>query len=508
VTISGVVAKDVQAGMHWLGIALQYVEAPLSMFPIFNLSWPVAAVFFFCVDLLVIIIASGLMRGVGAPVPAEVLLAAPNGELVLAVTCLIAFYRDGLYDVNSLCGRVPVTLRVIRSFGAAYTAVLLIDYGFGVGLGLANGAAVAAIPLLAWRMAIASGLRRSEQHRRILLIGTGKEAEELAQEILARPYLGYRILGFLGFNSVENRRTIAGAPVLGCASEVVEFAREQGAKRVVVAVSETRGKLDMRSLLECKTRGIVVEDGASFYERLTGRIQLDELRTSGLVFGDGFVVSSRILAAKRILDLAVSGVALAVLAPLLGLIAAAVKLDSRGPVFYRQERVGFRDRKFLLWKFRSMRVGAERDRNPRWAQPDDDRVTRVGAILRRFSLDELPQLWNILRGEMSLVGPRPEREHFVDRLRDLSPLYQYRLAVRPGLTGWAQIMAPYASSYEHSLYKLSFDLYYLKKLSVIFDLAILAGTARVVFFGRPERHPGGAPVTAAQETRNQPAAAA
>ncbi len=328
-------------------------------------------------------------------------------------------------------------------------------------------------------------IRTVRPRHRILILGTGKEAEEIAKELRERPHLNFELAGVIDLDDDGGEQVLGGYRVVGAASEVLGVAKDLDVATVIVADRDTRGKLDMTELLQCKTQNIRVVDGGAFYETITGRVRLNA-RASAFVFGDGFFVSSQILSAKRVLDVAIAGVGLLLLSPLFALIAAAIRLDSRGPVFYRQERVGFRGREFRMWKFRSMRVDAEEEASPLWAQPEDHRVTRVGWVLRRFSLDELPQLWNILKGEMSVVGPRPEREHFVRNLCELSPLYQYRTAVRPGLTGWAQIRAPYASSYENSLYKLSFDLFYIKNISIALDLAIIAGTFRVVFFGRPK----------------------
>jgi exopolysaccharide biosynthesis polyprenyl glycosylphosphotransferase len=213
---------------------------------------------------------------------------------------------------------------------------------------------------------------------------------------------------------------------------------------------------------------------------------LEGLRKSWLVFSDGFVVSRGALFAKRVLDLAVAATGLLLGAPVMLLVALAVRLDSPGPVFFRQDRVGRGGREFTLWKFRSMRTDAEAG-GAQWAVKADPRVTRVGRFIRKTRLDELPQLWNVLVGDMSLVGPRPERRLFVEQLKEQIPLYEQRLVVRPGLTGWAQIKAPYASSFEESLEKLKFDLYYIKNLSLFLDISILLSTARTVLLGRGAR---------------------
>jgi sugar transferase (PEP-CTERM system associated) len=243
----------------------------------------------------------------------------------------------------------------------------------------------------------------------------------------------------------------------------------------------------MDSLLECKTSGIKVQEGSSFYEQLTGKIMIEGLRKSWLIFSDGFVVSRGTLFAKRLLDLTVAAVGFVLSFPLMLLVALAVRLDSPGPVLFRQERLGRGGRPFTLWKFRSMRTDAEAKSGPAWAAKDDPRVTRIGRFLRKARLDELPQFWNVLVGDMSLVGPRPERELFVKQLLETCPFYEQRLVVRPGLTGWAQVKAPYASSFEESVEKLKYDLYYIKNLSLFLDISILLSTARIVLLGKGAR---------------------
>jgi exopolysaccharide biosynthesis polyprenyl glycosylphosphotransferase len=213
---------------------------------------------------------------------------------------------------------------------------------------------------------------------------------------------------------------------------------------------------------------------------------LEGLRKSWLVFSDGFVVSRGVLFAKRLLDLTAASVGLILALPFMLLVALAVRLDSPGPIFFRQDRVGRGGREFTLWKFRSMRTDAEAG-GARWAVQGDPRITRVGRFIRKTRLDELPQLWNVLVGDMSLVGPRPERRMFVEQLKEQCPWYEQRLVVRPGLTGWAQIKAPYASTFEESIEKLKFDLYYVKNLSIFLDISILLSTARIVLLGRGAR---------------------
>lgn len=249
----------------------------------------------------------------------------------------------------------------------------------------------------------------------------------------------------------------------------------------VVVASEPAGQA-AEALLDCKFRGVPVLSGSAFQEKYLGRIDLDALTANDLLLSLGFAGTKASAAIKRLCDIAVGSVMLALSLPLMAITAVAIKIDSPGPVFYRQRRVGRFDRPFTLLKFRSMAVDAEAGGGPRWAQKQDPRVTRIGRFIRTTRIDELPQLANVIRGEMSLVGPRPERPHFVEQLGRSIPFYWYRTYVKPGLTGWAQVNFPYGASVEDAREKLSYDLYYVKNRTIILDLSILISTVRVVLF--------------------------
>jgi sugar transferase (PEP-CTERM system associated) len=256
---------------------------------------------------------------------------------------------------------------------------------------------------------------------------------------------------------------------------------------VVVALSEMRGAFAVKDLLECRVRGIQVEDWPTFYEKQTGKVLVTGLRPSWLIFSDGFVKTHLTQALKRTMDVVLAAVGLVLAVPIILIVGVAVKLDSPGPVLFRQRRVGQHGVIFVLNKFRSMYADAERHSGPVWASEHDPRVTGVGRLLRRTRLDEIPQLVNVLVGEMSFIGPRPERPEFVRMLQQRIPLYMERLSVRPGITGWAQIRHRYSASVEDALDKLQYDLYYIKNLSPFLDLLILLGTIQVVLFGRGSR---------------------
>jgi sugar transferase (PEP-CTERM system associated) len=272
--------------------------------------------------------------------------------------------------------------------------------------------------------------------------------------------------------------------LLGKTKDLPVMVEETRPDLVVVAQMDRRGRFPAKALLDCRLRGIQVEDWPTFYEKATGKILVTALRPSWLIFADGFVKTPRTEILKRLLDVALALVGLALSAPLMALIAVAIKLDSAGPVLFRQPRLGQNGCVFILNKFRSMRHDAEKDTGPIWAKQRDPRVTRVGAFLRRARLDELPQLFNVLVGHMSFIGPRPERPEFVHELQKLIPFYMERLSVKPGITGWAQVKYRYGASVDDALEKLQYDLYYIKNLSLFLDLLILLNTIQVVLFAR------------------------
>jgi len=274
---------------------------------------------------------------------------------------------------------------------------------------------------------------------------------------------------------------------LGKSRDLLNLIDELHPDLVLVALPDMRGKFPKEDLLESRLRGIRVEDWLTFYEKQTGRVPVSDLRPSWLIFSDGFVHHSQAQAAKRAIDLLVATLTVLATLPLMALIALAVKLDSPGPVLFRQQRVGRHGRIFVLKKFRSMHIDAEQASGAVWASRADPRVTRMGRFLRHSRLDELPQVFNVLRGEMSFIGPRPERPEFVHMLEQRIPFYRERLAVKPGITGWAQVRHQYTASVNDTLEKLEYDLYYIKNVSLFLDLLILLATIQVVLFAKGAR---------------------
>ena len=310
-------------------------------------------------------------------------------------------------------------------------------------------------------------------------MGGGRLAADLAGQILTRPDLAMRVTGVL----TADGDAVASARRLGGYGDVADVVLRERPDRIIVAMPDRRGNLPVSALLACRFRGVRVEEGTEAYERFTRRLAVESLTPSALIFGDGFRVSRAQLALKRAMSVVIASVALLVTAPLIALIALAIKLESRGPVFFIQERIGLGGRPFRLIKFRTMRQ-AERGADGIWQRDNASRVTRFGAVLRRYRLDELPQCVNILKGDMSLVGPRPEMASNVATFSAVIPFYNLRHEVRPGLTGWAQVRAGYSMSTEEVTRKLCYDLYYIKHLSLRFDLWILFDTVKFVLSGK------------------------
>ena len=319
--------------------------------------------------------------------------------------------------------------------------------------------------------------------KRILVIGAGELAVRVAEALRSQKLRLVSVVGFLAAVPSQVGVSLPGGSIIGTYDQVAEMVENLNVDAVTICLEDRRTVLPVQILLDLKTAGIEVVDGLRAYEDASGRLSIDFLRPSTLIFARGFKRRFVSMVAKRLCDILISICGLVALLPLFGVVAILIKVDSPGPVFFRQTRVGLAGRPFLIWKLRSMQVDAEKS-GPRWAQVDDPRVTRIGRWLRKSRIDELPQLINVLRGEMSLVGPRPERPAFVQELRMLIPYYDIRHTVKPGVTGWAQVKFRYGASLEDSHMKLQYDLFYVKNLSVFLDLNILFRTVTVVILGK------------------------
>jgi sugar transferase (PEP-CTERM system associated) len=402
--------------------------------------------------------------------------------------CLTSFYLYDLYNFVTMFDRRELVLRLIQALGLAWVALALAFYAFPR-LMMGRGVSLIALPLalsvvVAWRLFIHWILGNPNFGERILIVGSGSIAIETAREVLGRPDAGFRIVGFVDNDPALLGKSLINPKVIGLTTDLDKIVKRENIDRLVVAMGERRGKFPTDQLLHLSLSGHVsIEECASFYERVTGRVHLEMMRPSWLIFsgrGRQARLSGMTRAAFHWL-VALIGAILCL--PLAVFTAILIKLDSKGPVFYRQERVGKNGHTFMVTKFRSMRIDAEQS-GPKWATADDDRTTRVGKFIRKVRIDEIPQFWNILKGEMSFVGPRPERPHFVTQLAEEIPYYEQRHLIAPGLTGWAQIKYRYGASIEDARQKLQYDLYYIKNQSLALDAAILFETVKTIIFSR------------------------
>jgi sugar transferase (PEP-CTERM system associated) len=413
-----------------------------------------------------------------------------RGLLLTAATfaCTMAF---GLYSERQRARTVGILVRVVASVGAgvAITAVgfyLIPHLWIGRSVLLIAGLLVIALMLIL-RLGFSRLVDHTTFKRRVLIYGTGQRAKPIAGLRRSSDQRGFLLVGFVRPPGEE--LALPPERVVHADGALLDLCVRHEVDEIVVAMDDRREAFPIRELLDCRLAGIDVTDLSTFLERETGRVRLDVLHPSWLIFGEGFKRGSIRLQGKRVLDLLAASTLFFLTCPLMLVTAMAIMLEDgwRSPLFYQQERVGFGGRIFRLLKFRSMRVDAEAAGQPLWAEKNDSRVTRTGAVIRKLRIDELPQILNVLKGEMGLVGPRPERPQFVKQLAEKIPYYIERLSVKPGITGWAQLCYPYGSSEQDALEKLQYDLYYIKNSNFLFDIFILVQTAEVVLLGKGAR---------------------
>lgn len=410
--------------------------------------------------------------------------------ILIAGVLQVSLHYCDLYDLRTLADRRGLVVGLLQALGAASLILALLYYWIPnliIGRGVFVIASILTVGLVGgWRVAFEWLSGRIGPAERLLIVGTSAAAVDLAQELFdRRRELGVEIVGFVDPDAGRVGTPLINPGVIGTVAEIPRIVREHGVDRVVVSLGDARGKLSMDQLLHMKLNdGVRFDHLASLYEEYTGKIAIENLRPSWLIFSTGFRKTASLAAVKRGLDVALSAFGLLLSGPVILLAGAAIRVGSPGPMFYRQQRVGKDGRVFAIHKLRSMRVDAEARTGAVWSTADDPRVTPIGRILRRTRLDELPQLWNILTGDMSFVGPRPERPEFVADLARQIPFFGQRHVVRPGLTGWAQISHRYGSSLEDALEKLQYDLFYIKHLSIAFDLFIVLETVKTVLVRR------------------------
>ncbi|KON80619.1 TIGR03013 family PEP-CTERM/XrtA system glycosyltransferase [Azoarcus sp. PA01] len=401
---------------------------------------------------------------------------------MILLNSAMGLYRpaEGERSTRTTIGRVLIS--IVVSIPVAFGVFLVLPWNYFASEAMQLSVMLLLGLVLLMRAMINRHWATSMFAPRVLIIGTGTDAVTVERSLGSPMRSGMEVVGFYaveGEDSVDVDRN----RVLDC-KDLLQTVRELRVNEVIVAVRERRGGvLPIRELLDCKVWGVRVLDLSSFFERVQGQVRIDSLKASWLIYGDGFRQGLARAFVKRCFDLAASSILLLVALPVMAVTALLIVLEDGAPIFYRQERVGLGGRVFRVIKFRSMRRDAEQDGKPRWAVSGDDRVTRVGKVIRKLRIDELPQIFNVLKGEMSLVGPRPERPFFVDQLAQEIPFYAVRHCVKPGVTGWAQVRYQYGASVDDAIQKLQYDLYYVKNHTVVLDTLVLFETVRVVLTG-------------------------
>ena len=433
--------------------------------------------------------------------PSADLLRGIATSFAIAIFCQAALSYNELYDWKVSQNRADLANRLVHSYG--YSLVML---GFLAlvagslfhlpGLQNINGETWKLIVLVGVAFALVFVLRhvfhwffyKWRFGERVIVLGSSPEALTLSRTLRDNPMAGFEVLGLVeevGQPPLEVEK--GDPPVLGTLETMHQTCRDEGISRVVVALRERRGQFPVHELLKCRMDGVIIEEREAMFERLNGKLSVESMRPSYLIYGRGFAKDPLTLALKRVLDILASSIGLILSFPICVVSAVLIKLTSRGPIFFTQERVGEDGEVFRLIKFRTMREDAEAESGPVWAKQDDDRVTTVGRFLRVSRIDEIPQFLNILGGRMSFVGPRPERPHFVEQLKKDVPFYPLRHTVKPGLTGWAQVCHPYGASIDDAQEKLRYDLYYIKNIRLLFDLNIMLRTISVILRGQGAR---------------------
>lgn len=486
------------------------------MVQLFQRYVPYSSVLDFCVQSLLCLTAFTVVVQVAFYTRLEPTLPALGGvragRTLTTVAVLVAvFYLTGYFERRNHLSISRFAPRLLQAVPLAAVTLLAL-YAFVPAIALPWEVAMAGLGLMtvlmvAWHRVAPLVVQHEALAERVLILGDGGLARQIAAcTDQARPW-GFRLSGYIPVADEKDRRTAEpplsdnsssgrilpfptpetiDAPALGRLGDIDNILTEYDIHTVVVALADRRGKLPLGTLINAKLRGVQVFDAIDFYERLTGRMLVSRMRPSTIIFADGFVPGRFTLALKRLVDVALASALLLITAPIMAAVALAIRVTSPGPAVFKQSRVGLLGMPFTIMKFRTMCQESEAN-GAQWATENDSRITPLGKFLRKSRLDELPQLWNILLGQMSFVGPRPEQPTFVRTLRQAIPYYDQRHAVRPGLTGWAQVKYPYGASVEESEEKLEFDLYYIKRMSVAFDLTIMFETARVMLTGKGAR---------------------
>jgi sugar transferase (PEP-CTERM system associated) len=453
---------------------------------LFNVYYPVRTLVLLAGEALIVWTSFLLGTVLQHPLESHDLLSSHYGYYKIAVVTILVLLFSHLFDLYNPSnftknnrGDLYFRLLMVPGFLALILALIAWTYpDFLPGKNSAlAGVVILTVALLGWRTAYSWLSQQPFLREHVYVLGTDERAQRLVQALRARPELGIDVVGWSGnVEGVVNRESVA--------AHLTELVREQTVHRVIVAMQDRREAMPMPELLQLRLRGVHIEEATSWLEKISGRIEVEQLYPSWIIFAKGFRFSSPFRMLRRVLNFTVALIGLILALPVLPFVALAVKLDSPGPVLYRQKRVGRRGAIFYCYKFRTMRKDAEADTGPTWADDQDPRITRGGKFLRTARLDEIPQLWCVLKGDMAFVGPRPERPEFVEWLTRELPYYGVRHMVRPGITGWAQVRYKYGNTIEDAKEKLQFDLFYIKNASIGLDVLIMFQTIKIVLLGR------------------------
>lgn len=411
--------------------------------------------------------------------------------LIMGLTYLVTYHVFNLYEPHLYTPKPQMIIKLFQATIVGSIALFILYYilpSIKTWRGVLLSVTVMLPPfLILWRFVFWKWLSLGMPEQRVIVIGSEELAKKVGMALYNQRDLGLKLVGFIDDDPAKFGKSIINPGVIGSSFDIPRLVGSEKIDRIIVASADRRERLPMAELLECKLNGVTVEEGETFLERMTGKVLLHQLKPSWIVFSDGFKSLKSRKIFKRFFDVLFSALGFIAFLPLLLITAILIKLESKGPVIFKQTRVGEHRKEFEIYKFRSMKQDAEASSGPVWAGASDSRVTRVGAFIRKTRIDELPQLVNVIKGEMSFVGPRPERPFFVEQLEKEIPYYDTRLVVKPGITGWAQVNYPYGSTVEDALEKLQYDLYYIKNLNPILDLMIILLTIKVVLTGKGAR---------------------
>ncbi len=454
------------------------------MIRLFNVYYPVRMLVLLAVETMVVFTSFLLGILLAFPDESYITLNYQYGYLkilIATVLVLLCSHWFDLYDFTRFDAKLDMYFRLFLVPGLLALGLAVMGFFFPRVLPGNNAVLIGLVfltfGLFGWRTAYSWLVQQAFMQEKVYVLGSGERAQRLVQGLRQRKELGIDVIGWSG--NVDGALTRETA-----AAHLMETATAYSVHRVIVAMPDRRGTFPMHELLQLRLNGVRVEESASWLEKMSGRIEVEQLYPSWLIFADGFRFSSSFNLIRRMLSTLVAMVLLIVVLPILPFVILAIKLDSEGPILYRQRRVGRAGHIFNCYKFRTMRQDAEADTGPTWADDDDPRITRIGKFLRTSRLDEIPQLWCVFKGDMAFVGPRPERPEFVEWLSREIPYYGVRHAVRPGITGWAQVRYKYGNTIEDAKEKLQYDLFYIKNASPGLDLLIMFHTIKIVLLGR------------------------